>query len=328
MISIIIPAYNVEKYIIECVRSIQKQTIKNIEIIIIDDGSIDKTGLICDEMATNDKRIKVIHKSNGGVSSARNIGIKESNGDYLYFMDADDSIKPKMLEILYNSLIIDKLDLTICGYEVISNKNTIKTMDTEYIPDIKKSYSFFRKLVLNNLLNPLWNKLFIKEKIEWFDEEKIRGEDLDFVLKYLRKAKKVKFIKDVLYQYKKREDSSTSICESRRIEDLIDSYNMISSFVISFFNEKSRDEEIYVKNLSLINNFLEYPFYVFNDKEKIIKFYDECFSNEKYVSFVNKNMITKKYMLIRKNAFIHFYIKSFFKKNILNIVKILRKDSK
>ena len=103
---------------------------------------------------------------------------------------------------------------------------------------------------------------------------------------------------------------------------------MISSFVISFFNEKSRDEEIYVKNLSLINNFLEYPFYVFNDKEKIIKFYDECFSNEKYVSFVNKNMITKKYMLIRKNAFIHFYIKSFFKKNILNIVKILRKDSK
>ena len=93
LISIIIPVYNVEKYLKECVDSVRKQTYKNLEIILIDDGSKDNSGKLCDELAKEDNRIKVIHKENGGLSDARNVGIENATGEYIQFIDSDDFVE-------------------------------------------------------------------------------------------------------------------------------------------------------------------------------------------------------------------------------------------
>ena len=104
LISIIVPIYNVEKYIHKCIESIINQTYKNLEIILVDDGSPDNCGNICEEYAKNDSRIKVIHKENNGLSSARNAGLEICKGDYIGFVDSDDYIELNMYEVLINAL--------------------------------------------------------------------------------------------------------------------------------------------------------------------------------------------------------------------------------
>ena len=114
MISIIVPVYNVESYLADCVDSITAQTFKDIEIILVDDGSPDSCGQICDDYAKTDKRIRVIHKQNGGLSDARNAGIQLASGRYLGFIDSDDYIATDMFERLYNSIIETDSDIAMC----------------------------------------------------------------------------------------------------------------------------------------------------------------------------------------------------------------------
>ena len=113
MISIIVPVYNVDKYIERCIQSIINQTYKNLEIILIDDGSTDKSGAICDKYSKIDNRINVIHKKNGGLSEARNVGLDIARGDYIGFVDSDDYIHPQMYELLYKNLIGTSADISI-----------------------------------------------------------------------------------------------------------------------------------------------------------------------------------------------------------------------
>lgn len=115
LISVIVPVYNVEKYLKKCIESILGQTYQNIEIILVDDGSTDNSGKICDEYKKTDTRIKVVHKENGGLSDARNKGIDVSAGAYIMFVDSDDYISSKMVEILYERIIEDKADIAICN---------------------------------------------------------------------------------------------------------------------------------------------------------------------------------------------------------------------
>ena len=123
LISIIVPIYNVEKYLKKCIDSIINQTYKNLEIILVDDGSPDNCGKICDEYAKKDNRIKVIHKENGGVSSARNVGVENATGEYIGFVDSDDYIEKDMYEVLINNLKKENADISIISnYEVYKNK--------------------------------------------------------------------------------------------------------------------------------------------------------------------------------------------------------------
>ena len=115
-ISIVVPVYNVENYIEECINSIINQTYKNLEIILVDDGSTDSSGKICDKFAKNDDRIKVIHKKNEGLGKTRNVRILESTGDYLFFVDSDDFIDLNTIEKLYNRSNNGTMDLVICDY--------------------------------------------------------------------------------------------------------------------------------------------------------------------------------------------------------------------
>lgn len=127
-VSIIVPVYKVEQYLARCVDSIVKQTYKNIEIILVDDGSPDNSGKICDELAMTDDRISVIHKDNGGLSSARLAGFKVATGRYIQFVDSDDFIEPTMTENLVEAMEKKNADLCFCGYNTIHGSHTTPTL--------------------------------------------------------------------------------------------------------------------------------------------------------------------------------------------------------
>ena len=124
-ISVIVPVYNVEKYLVQCIESIKMQTFENWELILVDDGSQDNSGMICDEYAQKDNRIKVVHQKNRGVSTARNSGVKFATGKYISFVDSDDYIVPNFFEIMLEKLIAYKADMVRCGFYEFNDNNVV-----------------------------------------------------------------------------------------------------------------------------------------------------------------------------------------------------------
>ena len=116
LISVVVPIYNVEQYLERCIDSILHQTYEHLEIILVDDGSPDNSGAICDSYLSLDQRIKVIHKRNGGLSDARNAGLEMASGEFIAFIDSDDTIMPEMIEKLYERIDTDRSDMAFCGY--------------------------------------------------------------------------------------------------------------------------------------------------------------------------------------------------------------------
>lgn len=135
LISVIIPVYNTENYLSPCLESIIRQTYKNLEIIVVDDGSTDKSGVIADEFSLNDTRIKVIHKPNGGVSSARNTGIDIANGKWIGFVDSDDTIEENYFETLINNALKNNADISFGISNIIDGKND--PIKNNYTPTVK-----------------------------------------------------------------------------------------------------------------------------------------------------------------------------------------------
>ncbi|WP_413854238.1 glycosyltransferase family 2 protein [Candidatus Ruminimicrobium bovinum] len=210
LISVIIPVYNVEKYLSRCIDSVINQTYKNLEIILIDDGSTDNSGKICDEYAIKDNRIKVIHKQNGGVSSARNIGLDVAKGNYIGFVDSDDYIENDMYEILYELLVRNQTDISCCNKFVLK-KN--KFVVSESFPTKDGILSFDD--VLNDSKHDfyIWNKLFNKNLIGnvRFNEQLTLGEDLLFTYQVLQKIRNIAFYKEAKYYYCDNSNSITRI---------------------------------------------------------------------------------------------------------------------
>lgn len=164
LISIIVPVYGVEKYLLRCIDSILAQTYKNLEIILVDDGSPDRCPQICDEYAQKDSRIKVIHKSNGGLSDARNFGLDIASGAYIGFVDSDDYILPDMYEYLYNGLLLAHADISVCGV-----KDEYIDVQPEPFSDffyIQQETFLDKKNAVEKILNDtvivshVWDKLF------------------------------------------------------------------------------------------------------------------------------------------------------------------------
>lgn len=155
-ISVIVPIYNAEKYIHRCLDSILAQTYKNFELILINDGSIDNSGKICDEYSQRDNRIKVIHKNNGGVASARQCGIENAKGEYTIHVDPDDWVESNMLEELYNKAIKEKADVVVCDFYVEEKDKT--TYRKEKISG-EKTENFLQNILLHKLHGSLCNKL-------------------------------------------------------------------------------------------------------------------------------------------------------------------------
>lgn len=212
-ISVIVPAYNVEKYIKECVGSIIDQSYKNIEIIIVDDGSTDKTGIICDKIAKTDDRIKVIHQNNQGLSVARNNGIKAASGDFISLVDGDDIVEDDFLQSMMSN-ICDDIDVAISGYKTVNEAGDILSIVKNANETISGEDATIRLLTRQeDLFVIAWNKLYRKrlfiESSIWYPAGRIHEDNLT-TYKLLSKAKNVAIIDSTDYLYMKRVGSITS----------------------------------------------------------------------------------------------------------------------
>ena len=207
MISIIVPVYNAEKYLSECIQSILSQSYQDYEAILVDDGSTDMSGEICEQYAKTDKRVKAFHKQNGGVSSARNLGITEAIGKYITFVDADDYLAPNyLLELVAEN---DVFDLVVGGATIIDNNNECicKNECNDTIIRSKADFVFFfPELDESVVFDAPWNKLFrtsiIKRNAICFDENFSYGEDKLFVLSYMKHVESIHVIPTCSYYYR------------------------------------------------------------------------------------------------------------------------------
>lgn len=226
LISIIIPIYNVCEYLEKCLDSVINQTYNNLEIILVDDGSSDGSEKICDKYALKDNRIKVIHKENGGVASARNEGVKHSTGAYIGWIDSDDFACPNMFERLYQLSQENDADIVVCGNYV----NEINENDNKSEIYTKKAKDIMPDVLLDNITSHLWNKLFKRELFNDIVFPNISvAEDVAVVHKIFEKADNVTFTNEKLYLYFRRRSNNLTnnyklMAENRicRAEQFID----------------------------------------------------------------------------------------------------------
>lgn len=228
LISVIVPIYKVEKYLAQCVDSILAQTHKDLEIILVDDGSPDGCGAMCDEYAKRDSRVRVIHKENGGLSDARNAGLAACNGDYIGFVDSDDYIAPDMYETLAAFAEKEDLDVAMCGV-------------TDVWSDREDGTGIFAPRILTDtdaliheiFVNPMrgnsvavWDRIYKSSLFKDVRFEKGRYvEDVYYVLPWIERTRRFGRLCDRKYFYRHREDSITDVrAQGKKTDDLIEGY--------------------------------------------------------------------------------------------------------
>ena len=209
LISVIVPIYKVEEYLDRCIKSIVNQTYKNLEIILVDDGSPDNCPQMCDNWAEKDNRIKVIHKENGGLSDARNAGLKIAKGDYISFIDSDDWINLFFYEILLDTMLKEKSDIVQCEKqdcgEYSSDNNVYPSNINVETYNNKKALSF---MISDNIFRQVvWNKLYTKKVISSYFKTGVYNEDEFWTYLIIGSSKKCTYISAKLYYYFKRENS-------------------------------------------------------------------------------------------------------------------------
>ena len=211
MVSVIVPVYNSARYLKICIDSILSQSYRNIQLILINDGSTDESGELCDRYALRDKRVKVIHKDNGGPSSARNCGIRASEGEFIFFVDSDDFIEIDAIKLLVESCVVNNLDLSIADFRKIGKKIEASGNDRIFTANtlLEKEdiVDYARKYLLSPNKSPLltqsWGRIFrssiIKDNKIFFDSELLTFEDLLFNFSYLKYVDKMSFLDKPLY---------------------------------------------------------------------------------------------------------------------------------
>ena len=286
LISVIVPIYNIDSYLRRCLDSIINQTYKNLEIILIDDGSIDTSGKICDEYAIKDSRIKVVHESNKGVSSARNTGLNLAKGFYISFVDGDDWISPKMYEILYKNAIEYNSDISCCGLAQIQKNGEMTTLADNllkiYSKDELISGFFYDPIIKETMYGPC-NKIIKKEILNniRFDERFAIGEDLLFLFECLMQVNSVILDNQPLYHYIKRENSATTAAFSeKRIH-----YINVADILYQYCKEKF----IYAYPYALIWNYTHKLIILrkFNKYKSFKKSHNKTYNE--YLNFIKLN---------------------------------------
>lgn len=234
MISIIVPVYNATKYLTRCVDSIRQQSRKEWELILVDDGSSDSSGSLCDELAKKDSRIRVIHQKNQGVSSARNTGLDMASGEYIMFVDADDWVEPTLCETLIKHSI--ETDVVISGFYYVTvsgrQENTFSCHHLKISMD-GQFPSYFDELYEKNLLNSPWAKLYRRSLIgkQRFSEEVALGEDLLFNLEYFKKCTSIEIVQFAGYDYNcLNENSATKKLRTNDFQQVIALYEQVKLF--------------------------------------------------------------------------------------------------
>ncbi|AXI10771.1 capsular biosynthesis protein CpsJ [Oceanobacillus zhaokaii] len=300
-ISIIVPVYNVEQYIHKCIDSILAQSFKDFELIIVNDGSTDNGGRICDEYATLDNRITVFHKENGGLSSARNKGISLAKGNYIAFVDSDDFVHPKMYEILFNYVVSSSADIAICDYQEVNEdeKNEIEKLEfdsrVEKYNNVEALYQLYTTkglqfvIACNKLFkSSLFNKIKFEEGMIHEDEfmaHRILYESEIIIYLpvklyfYLQRKGSIINSKfninrlDAVYAYKKRVDFFREI-NQYELQKMAE-YNYVHLFFTFFFkvkdkvpNSKGKLKQVKSDFTKILIQLLKNP--LFSKKEKIL----------------------------------------------------------
>lgn len=278
-VSVIIPIYQVERYLERCIKSVINQSYKNIEIILIDDGSTDRCPTICDEYAQEDSRIIVIHKQNGGLSSARNTGLSVCNGDYISFIDSDDYIDEHMIEVMVKKIEITNSDIVCCGfYFETDNGYFSKSSMPNLILDRSNAID---ALIENTYLNHYsWNKLYKKKvfKNVYFPEGKL-FEDIRTTYKLFLNADKVCLIDEYLYHYQIRSNSIISSSKGDRVFEIFNAYQILKHDLIKRYPDK---KTLIIKSEMniLINQYMELYKWRTNVEELKLQYTYNLFKND------------------------------------------------
>ena len=240
LISIVIPVYNVKEYLTECFQSIVLQTYQNLEILIIDDGSNDGSKEICDTWRKKDKRIKVIHKKNGGLSDARNVGINNASGKYISFVDSDDYIALDMIEYLYNLLCNNNAQIAVCQESnVFENGNVIENRKLKKDKLIHGNSACMREFFINETINTVaWGKLYL---LSIFKDIRYPigkyHEDIFTTYKLIAKCEKIAVGNECKYYYRWRNNGISKGSFSQKHLDSIEGSILRKNFIKSNYPE-------------------------------------------------------------------------------------------
>lgn len=276
LVSVIVPVYNVENYLRKSVDSIRNQTLTNIEIILIDDGSTDASGEICDELALVDERIRVIHKENGGVSEARNVGVQQARADFIGFVDADDYIDEMMYERLYDEIIQEEADLAYCNFYHVDGNHMRSDYSYESGKVVLERLNLVNNLLTsNNISVHLWTKLYKKEiAIKHKFPVGKTHEDAAFLIPYVLDCKKAVGIMEPMYYYIKRNGSMVNRDYSPEDLDFIDvhekNFELLKDTSVFLMGAKYRLywSRFYVLDKMLISA----EFKDFDTRRKVVKY--------------------------------------------------------
>lgn len=251
--SIVVPIYNVGKYVKKCIESLMEQTYRNIEIILVDDGATDSSGKICDEYANKDNRIKVVHKENGGLSSARNTGIKCATGQYVLFVDGDDFLDKNAIEILAKNLKNELYDIICFDIYQYKDEKVIGTLITKKFNDLTTDR---RNIIVNpSACARVYKTEFLRNNNIFF-KEKIIYEDLALIPSLTNYTENIQFIDDKLYYYVIRDDSimNKKSFNINRDDKFIALETLENVFIQNrtYDKYKSEIEYLYIKHLLIM----------------------------------------------------------------------------
>ena len=296
MISIVIPVFNTEKYLKECLDSILLQTYVDWEAILVNDGSSDNSGNICDEFALRDSRFKVVHAYHAGLSQSRNIGLGECEGDLIAFVDSDDYVHSRWLEILYDIHINSACDISICDYKSFSNDNPIINEVSSYGYENLSAYDVINKMYNYQMSSTVWNKLYDRDIIGDTKFTSCKAEDWDFNLQILlKKDIKVVYTDVPLYYYRIRNDALTeSYNQKWLLDDLISQCDIYDHYLSTNKDEDYSHLILHRIYRNLLNNKIavkddekmsQYAFYIF--KKVLDRTYND-FRNCKELSLLER----------------------------------------
>lgn len=307
-ITVIVPVYKVEKYIRLCIDSILNQTYKNLEIILVDDGSPDLSGKICDEYSDNNKQIKVIHKENGGLSDARNTGLLKATGDYIVFVDSDDIIKSTMIEQLYSCIKKYNAKVAMCPFIEVSNDGKeikeFKDGDSfKFIGREESLYKYFEGYENASLYTVAWNKIY---KTSLFNNIKFTvgkvHEDEYIIFRIIYEAGGVAYSPNPGYLYRCREDSIMDELNAKRY-DLFDSY--ITK--MDFYKEIGNKELLNMIFKQYMHMLVQYEFWQKHSEDLLMKNLLKQYKEKLYLKYKENKAPIFKSVKIESFLFFRLY---------------------
>ncbi len=352
LVTIIIPVYKVEEYLDRCVLSVVNQTYDNLQIILVDDGSPDNCGKICDKWKKKDSRIEVIHKKNGGLSEARNFGLRKSKGEYVLFVDSDDWISINMVEKMVTTMINDNADMVICDYFSFLPDGQIERKKPLYenkVFTVKEA--IIETLEDKQITNHVWRKLYKRKLIpkDVFPVGK-NYEDTYVSIDLYKPCKKIVHIREPLYYYYRNDLSITKTITYKNCKDRLDAYNYRYNCILEEYPElkdiANKYNEIVINNILTemkLNKFIKSELFFklkYNYKKKKKNFKRNIKKMRSRLGLVKKCLLTKgkkfyifatpsygnlgdQALLIGEDIFIQKYFKEY---NIIHI-PLLKIDS-